>query len=168
MKKECFETRMKLGMREAESNTAHALTCLESYCMTVENGRVKYQIINAYFTFNAGHPSLLRCRNFQQRVLIATALTNSRFDYCNSLFLNVSSYQLYPLMLLLKPASPLLRPFTYCKRVKRLSIQNVRKERGEESLQCRQCERGEVRGHAVIRKTADNPGQNRSTWPHNV
>ena len=75
--------------------------------MTVENGKVKYQIINAYFTFNASHPSLHRCRHFQQRELIATALIHSRIDNCNSLFLNVLSYQLYiSTDALIKPSFP--------------------------------------------------------------
>ena len=43
--------------------------------------------------------------------LLRTSLINSRIDYtaCNSLFLNLSSYQLNRLLLLSNPASPFLR-----------------------------------------------------------
>ena len=81
-------------------------------CMTISNIKCVYQIINAYFTFNASHPSLSRCRNIQQHELIATAFFHSRIDYCNSLFLNLPSYQLNLLLLLLNPATPPLRPCT--------------------------------------------------------
>ena len=129
-------------------------------CMTVNKTKDTYQIMNAYFTLNTDHPSSSCCRNFLQRVLIATALIHSRIDYCNSLFLNLPSYQLslnLPL-LLLNPAPLLYAPA--------LNV-NASRSRpwrtfGRRGVGVGPMRTGGVRGHAVLRKTADYSGQTRS------
>ena len=90
--------------------------------------------------------------------LLRTSLINSRIDYCNSLFLNLSSNQLNRLLLLSNPA-PLLSSS--------MSLHLMQMRQGTVHKECPDGRRGpmqtgEVRGHADIRKTADNPGQNRS------